>query len=181
MRTLLVALVAMAPVYAQEAQKAILPPRLSIAGGMRIAPQTFTDLEKRFDDRLSKAGYPDPIYLLGSTRGLYLEGYGAVFTTEVDLIQSPRPNPFRPVIEPPEVASIHQRKLDHVPLLRTMMTSLMHDAGMTLLQIPLEQKIVVVVRILYMPWENTAGLPAQIVMSADRKSAIEGKIKVEEQ
>ena len=39
----------------------------------------------------------------------------------------------------------------------------------------------VAVRFLYLPWENTAGLPAQLVMSATRTGAAEGAIKVDEQ
>jgi hypothetical protein len=84
-------------------------------------------------------------------------------------------------MEPQQVAAVHKRKLEHVPLLKTVMTNMMHEAAMTLLQIPSEQKIVIAVRILYMPWERTAGLPTQIMMSADRASALQDKIKVEEQ
>ena len=55
---------------------------------LRIAPQTFSTLEKSFDTRLEKAS-ADPMVILGATRGLYVEGYGAIFTTELDLIQTP--------------------------------------------------------------------------------------------
>jgi hypothetical protein len=39
---------------------------------------------------------------------------------------------------------------------------------MTLIQIPSDQQIVLAVRLLYGSWESTAGMPAQIMVSATR-------------
>jgi len=148
---------------------------------LRIAPSTFSTLEKSFDTRLEKAA-ADPMAVLGTTRGLYVEGYGAVFTTEIDLIQTPnmlfmRSSPMTPK----EVAAIHDRKSKNVATLKAAMTEMMKAAGRTLLQIPPDQKLTVAVRFLYLPWENTAGLPSEIVMTATRIGAAEGNIKVDEQ
>ena len=41
--------------------------------------------------------------------------------------------------------------------------------------------MVVAVRLLYQPWEDTPGLPGQIVMKGDRQSALAGDIQTEEQ
>ena len=41
--------------------------------------------------------------------------------------------------------------------------------------------VVVAVRLDYLNWEDTTGLPAQILMRADRKSALAGDIKEEQQ
>ena len=147
-----------------------------------IAPQTFTELEKRFDSRLTSiGGANDPVDLLGTTRGIYLEGYGAVFTTEASFIITPTVNPFRQTISKELAAQVHQRKTARVPLLRQAMQDMMKTAAATLLQIPENQQVVVAVRFLYLPWEDTTGLPAQIIMKADRKSAMAGNIQTEEQ
>jgi hypothetical protein len=45
----------------------------------------------------------------------------------------------------------------------------------------MDRKISVAVRIYYMNWEDSAGLPHQIVATADRKSALAGAIQLEEQ
>jgi hypothetical protein len=58
--------------------------------------QVFTDLEKRMDNKVASADSKDPIDLLGLSRGLYLPGYGVVFTTEVSLIVTPRSRKKRP-------------------------------------------------------------------------------------
>jgi len=149
---------------------------------MKIAPQAFTDLEKRFDNKLAATGSPnDPIDLLGTTRGLYLDGYGAVFTTELSLIITPTVNPFRKEITKEEAARVHQRKVARLPLLKQAMMEMMRTSAMALIQIPDNQQVVVAVRLLYLPWEDTTGLPAQVLMSASRRGVLNGDIKTEEQ
>jgi hypothetical protein len=152
------------------------------AKAMKIAPQTFTELEQRLDNLLVKTGSPnDPIDLLGATRGLYLDGYGAVFTTELSLIITPTINPFRQQITKEEADRVHQRKLARLPLLKQAMAVMMKTSGMTLVQIPESQQIVLAVRLLYLPYEDTTGLPAQVMMSATRRDALNGDVKAEEQ
>src|SRR5260370_456257 len=45
-------------------------------------------MEKSFDQRIVRLA-DDPYLLVGDTRGVYLEGYGAVFTAEVNLANGP--------------------------------------------------------------------------------------------
>lgn len=151
---------------------------LSPAKPMRIARGTFTDLERRFDGALGNLGATnDPIDMLGSTRGVYLDGYGVVFTTELSLVISPTLNPFRQTITKEVAAQVHQRKIDRLPALRKAMREMVRAAATTLIQIPDNQLVVVAVRLAYLNWEDTSGLPGQILMRADRRSALGGDIK----
>ena len=61
------------------------------------------------------------------------------------------------------------------------MKDLMKESALTLTPLPDDQKIVFAVRVRYLQWEDTKDLPAQIVMTADKKSAIlqDVKTKVE--
>jgi hypothetical protein len=68
-----------------------------------------------------------------------------------------------------------------VPVLRKAMTEMLQTAAGTLNTIPAGDKLVLSVRLLYYPWEDTTGLPRQIVMKADRQGALAGKIQTEEQ
>jgi hypothetical protein len=148
---------------------------------VRIARSTFTDLEHRFDNALSGADRNDPIDLLGGTRGLYLDDYGAVFTTEVSLVITPGLNPFRTSISKEEATRIHDRKVVRLPLLRRQIREMVQAAAAGLPLMPDDQQVVVAVRLLYLPWEDTSGLPGMILMRADRKSAQAGQIHTEEQ
>jgi len=147
------------------------------AGGIAIPRATFDSLERRFDGAFDKVGQPEqPIDLLGNTRGVYLDGYGAVFTTEMSLVATLGPSPFLTSIPKDLVVKTHQRKVERLPILRKTLRELMKAAGQTLDQLPANQQIVMVVRLDYRPWEDTTGLPGQILMRTDRKSAMLGEI-----
>ena len=189
MRTAALFLLAATPLWAQISKPVraastatVNPAPPNPAKAMKIAPQTFKDLERRFDTELAGIGGPnDPIDILGATRGLYLDSYGAVFTTEVSLIVTPTMNPFHQQITKEEATRVHQRKVARLPQLKQAMTDMMKHSAMTLIQIPDSQQIVVAVRLLYLPWEDTAGLPAQMLLTASRREVLNGQIKTEEQ
>ena len=142
--------------------------------------QAIADAEKRLDSKLDQVGGKDRVYMLGLTRGLYLQGYGAVFTAELDLIESPRPNPFRQQIGPQEAAGVRQRKLQNLAALRKSLRDLWADATSLLGSIPDTEQVVLAVRLLYQPWEDTSGFPSQIVVRGPRKAS-PASIQVEEQ
>ena len=149
----------------------------------KIAPQTFRDLEKRFDSRLEGLvpDPDDPVELLGNARGVYVEGCGIVFTAEVSLVKILELNPFRREI-PKELADrVHGRRVQRLPLLKKAMDEMLHAMAMTFVQIPNDQQIVLAVRLLYGSWESTAGMPAQIMMRATRAGVQTGDITTEEQ
>jgi hypothetical protein len=146
----------------------------------RIPSGMLAGLEKGFDGRLAALDPMDPIDMLGGTRGLYLTGYGAVFTTELSLIVTPGLFPIATSRYTPEFkAAVRQRKLARLPKLEEAMKEMVKMTALTLAPMPDDQKIVLAIRLRYLPEEDTSGLPAQIVMSADKKSAQLGDIKTE--
>ena len=146
-----------------------------------ISRQAFKTLEDQFNLKLTTFNPSELVYMLGLTRGLYLHGFGAVFSTEIDLIQSPTINPFHRQILPEEVVSTHLRKLKQLPLLRKAMIDQMVACARDIQGLPMNDQIVVAVRLDYQAWEDTVGLPGTILLRADRRSAMAGDIKVEEQ
>ena len=126
-------------------------------------------------------GGADPFDLLGNTRGIYLAGYGVVFTTELSLIRTPGYSPMRQSFSKDEIAKVRKRKLDRLPVLRLAMKDMITAVGSALAAMPANEKIVLAVRLEYLPYEDTAGLPAQVVMSATRAAAMASAIQVDEQ
>lgn len=172
---------ATAQIAARSAITPTTPPSKATAEKVRIGPQTFRDLERQFDSRISTIDRAVPFDLLGGARGLYLDGYGVVFTAELSLIQNPVASPFRPPLSAKEIADVRKQKLDHLPKLQQAMTEMMATFAAALSSLPADQKIVLAVRLLYQPWEQTADLPAQIMMTADRNSAGLGSVRMEQQ
>jgi hypothetical protein len=175
----LLLVLACAPIGAQKTAS-----RAGIAAAPIAAahiPQVMlANLEKNFDSRLVALDPLDPIDMLGGTRALYLAGYGTVFTTELSLIVSPGNFPIATSRYTPEFkAKVRERKIARLPKLEELMKEMVKVTAMTLTTMPDDQRIVLAVRLRYLPEEDTTGLPAQIVMTADKRSAQLGDIKTE--
>jgi len=158
------------------------PPPITVFKGFKVAPGSFKGIERRFNEQLTTLfDLNEPLDLLGPARGISLEGYGIVFTAELSLVMAPGQSPFMPTIPAALKEKIRQRKIERLPKLKEVMKDMMRTTANTFIQIPLEQQIVFCVRFLYEPWEDRTGMPSQILMKADRKSAAAGDIQVEEQ
>jgi len=171
------------PAVASAATPAAAPPAtVTPTEKPRVPRQTLADIERRLDTKLaSLGGANDPIDLLGASRGIYLDGYGAVFTVELSPIVTPGLNPFHTVITEPEKEKVRQRKLDRLPMLKELMRDMWRDSATALTAVPDNQQVVIAVRLLYLPWEDTRGLPGEIVMKGDRRAAVTGAVQMEEQ
>jgi hypothetical protein len=175
-------MLSLAPAWCQIAKPAALTsPTLPAPKAARIPAQTIRGLERAFNDRLvSLADVNEPLDLLGDTRGIQLDDYGVVFTSEVSLVVTPTITPFRQKITPEVAARVHKLRVERMPLLKAAMTEMMRNMATALTQLPTGQQMVLVVRLYYGPWEDTAGMPAQVMMRADRAAAVAGKIETEE-
>jgi hypothetical protein len=141
----------------------------------RVTRAAMEPVERSFNGRIERFNVDDPIYLLGTTRGLYLDGYGVVLTAEVELIMGPSITFFRQTIGKAEIARVHQRKLERVPKLRELMREALVDSAASLDTVPAEEQIVLGVFLFYKNWEDRTGLPAQIMMQATRKTLVDFK------
>jgi hypothetical protein len=140
-----------------------------LAAPVKVSRASLAALERRFDERIERFNIDDPFYLLGSARGVYLENYGVVFTAEVNLVMGPSVTPFRPRLNKDEIDRLRQRKLNRLDDLRKLMRDMMIHSAATLKEVPEAEQIVVGVNLFHHSWENTAGLPSQLVMQARRK------------
>jgi hypothetical protein len=149
----------------------------------RIPFGTIKDVEGAFNHRLvtmANVSSNEAVDLLGDTRGVQLDDYGVVFTTEVSLVVTPGLMPGRPTIPPEMAARVRKVKVERMPLLKAAMKETMRNMAAAFTQIPASHQLVLVVRLWYAPWEDTTGMPAQVIMRADRASAAVGKVETEE-
>lgn len=138
----------------------------------RISRSAMVTVERNFDQRVERAIPTDQFLLLGATRGIYLDGYGAVFTAEVNLMSSANANPFRPSFTKDEIEQIRRKKIDRLPVLRKQIREALIGAAATLDQVPEDQQVVIGVVVHYFKWEDIAGLPGQVVMQAPKKALV---------
>jgi len=138
----------------------------------RVTRAALSVLEKSFDTRFQKGSVTDPFDLLDATQGVYLEGFGAVFSAELNLMVTPNLNPFHQVFTKQEIARIHERKIERLPLLKRNMREMLISSAASLENLPPTEQVVLAVTLFHYSWEDSSGLPAQIVMQAERQKLL---------
>lgn len=141
----------------------------------RINRAAIATLEKGFDMTIRSARVNDPIGILGNTRGIYLDGYGMVFTAEVNLVANAVISPFKPGFTPQELVALREKKLDRVNVLKQSMRDMLMAAAKDLDSLPVNETVTVVISMTYFSWENSAGLPVQIMMQAPRSALLDAR------
>lgn len=130
-------------------------------------------VEKSLDGGFRSLRVEAPMELLGLTRGVYLRGYGAVFTAEVNLLVAAGISPFRPTISKEEVVRVREAKKKRLPELRNLMQQLLLDSASGLDRVPETEQIVLGVSLFYQGWEDRSGLPSLILMQAPRRALLD--------
>jgi hypothetical protein len=153
--------------------------RGTVSHPVGAAPSAFRRVESDFDSNLKLADPKSPLNVLGLTRGLYLPGFGVVFTTEVELAMNNFNPMFNQHVGAEAKTSLHENKVRHVELLRQQMGAMVANVAKNLTFLGPTDQVVVAVRLYYASWEDKTGLPDQIVMRADKHGAATGDIKVE--
>jgi|SRR5579872_2205367 len=139
----------------------------------RVSRESMRAMEISFDKRIQTIAVDNPFELLGNTRGVYLDNYGAVFTAEVNLQHSATISPFMLTIPKGYAAKLRQSKLSRLPVVRQNMQEEMLAMAASLDGVPPKEQIVLGVTLYYHKWEETNGLPAQIVMRAERQKLLD--------
>jgi hypothetical protein len=129
-------------------------------------------MQESFDKKLATVVPDDPFVVLGLTQGTYIAGYGAVFTTEINLAPAAGLTPFHQTISKDEVTRIHQKKVERLPKLRTVIEDMLMASAASLDGISPDEQIAVAVSLFCWHWEDTSGIPSQIVMRAPRKTLL---------
>ena len=178
-------LLSLTPAWGQVAKPAgVTNPTIPVPAPKtaRIPKSAISEMELAFNDRLVKmadSSQNEGVDLLGDTRGVQLEDYGVVFTTEVSLVLAPAITPFRQTISPEVAARVHKLRVERLPVLKAAMKETMGKMAAQFTQIPATQKLVMVVRLYYAPWEDTTGMPSQVLMRATRAYAAAGTVETE--
>jgi hypothetical protein len=144
-----------------------IPPRITYAA--------LRTLERSADNNFETLIKEDPLSMLGYTRGVYLDGYGVVFSAEVELAASAAPNPFRPAYTKEDVQRLREKKKVRIAYLKESMQNMLLSFSNSLETVPLNQNVALAVTIPYFRWEDADGMPRQIVMSAPRKALLDAR------
>jgi len=145
----------------------------------RVPRTTLAAAEKSLDNRFSGLWSDNPFIMLGPTRGVYLEGYGAVFTAEVNLVAGPQISIIMQSATKQSIAEHRQKKLARIPELKKAMAKALADtaASPEMAAVPPDEQIVLVAFLSHFPWEDLTGVPSQIMMQSSKKKLMEAQPK----
>jgi hypothetical protein len=144
----------------------------------RVSRATIVAVEGNVDENL-KTPSAEPYELLGATRGTYLDGYGTLFTFEVDLVSTGgflTVGPFGRPLTPDQLAKLRDRKLKKLPELKETMRSLMMNASSTLEGLPSNERVAMEAILLNIPGEKYGKeIPRRIFMSAEKQKLMDAR------
>jgi hypothetical protein len=148
---------------------------LAMAGDSpRVSRPLIVSMEKRLDDRITRLWDDNPLSVLGLTRGIYIEGFGAVFTVEVNPAVQPL-TLMNPVLTPQDKIKFRQKKLERIPQLKKALVLALADTASSLDPIPANEQVVIGVNLTRYQWEDTTGMPAQITVQGQRQKLIDAQ------
>ena len=155
---------------------ALTLPLGSIADKPKVSRDQIAKMEKIIDAKLSAVDSKDyPVEVVGLTQGMYVNGFGAVFSGEVNLAPTAGISPFHPKITNEEMVRVHGIKLDRLPKLKNAMEEILLSSAGSLDPIPGDERIAVGITLFYWQNEDRTGLPAQIVMQAPKSALVNVK------
>jgi|SRR5581483_1068006 len=140
----------------------------------RVDRTQMENVEKSLDAMLLRFTPDNSHTLIGLTRGIYLEGVGAVLTAEVILVNAPV-NIMHPLPTKDEIVQMHKKKLERVPILKKVLKDALVSAAASLNSIPPDEQVVIAVVLPRFTFEDASGLPVQVTVQAPKRKLLEAK------
>ena len=140
----------------------------------RVSRESLASVERSMDGAVRSWDVTEPYDLLGFTRGVYLPGYGVVFTSEVNLVITVI-TPFSPPPTGVKLLQLKDKKQKRLAFLRGWMRDSLINAGGALDQVPSGERIVFAMTLFYQAFEDRSGMPSQIVIEAPRQTLADFK------
>ena len=147
---------------------------LVAAASPRVSRTSLRAMEKSLDERISALWTDVPYLLIGPTRGVYLDGFGAVFTAEVNLVANPT-SLMHAKADKSDVVRARQLKLERIPLLKKALRDALVSTAASLDTVPNEEQIAIVAFIDHYPGEDVTGMPAQVMVQAQKGKLLEAQ------
>ena len=149
---------------------------ISFAIALLAAPMVKRELLGGLEKGFAQSLTASQMRILGYPSAIYIDGYGVVFTGEVNLSYSPMVDPFQQTIPTQVKARTQVAEQLQLPILRNEMRQLLLRSAVTLDTLPPAEQIVVGVKISQQSWQDRAGVPQQIVMQGQKSKLMDAKM-----
>ena len=110
----------------------------------RISGNLLKTVESSLDDRVKSLWSDNPFSIIRAARGLYLDGYGAVFTVDVSPVLSTT-SMMHPTVTKDEIVNAHKARIARIAVLKQAMRIAVADAASSLDPVPDDDQVTLVV------------------------------------
>jgi hypothetical protein len=142
------------------------------AASTRVSRQSLAAMEKSLDQKVLSLWPDNPFALLGTTRGVYVEGLGAVFTAEINLATGPTIMPGLG-IKKEQIEKHRQTKLARLPQIKKELKQILMNTAASLDGVGPDEQVVLAVFLYRYHWEDASGIPAQLQLQAQKKQLVQ--------
>lgn len=140
----------------------------------RVSGNVLKAVEMSLDDRIKSLWPENPFSIIRLTRGLYLDGYGAVFTVDVSPVLSTT-SMMHPTVTKDEVVKAHKVRGERIAQLKQAMRIAVADVAASLDPVPADDQVTLVVYLASHEWEDVSGMPGQMTFRGKKKALIDAK------
>lgn len=140
----------------------------------RVTRPTLRGMEKSLDERIGTIWPDNPLAIVGPSRAVYLEGYGAVFSAEVSLA-SEGVSLMHPNLTPQDKALVLKKKTDRLPQLKKVIEETLVGTAASLDTVPPNEQVVIQVVLDRFTWEETPNYPAEMIFQSTRQKLLDVK------
>jgi hypothetical protein len=128
--------------------------------------------EKICDAAIRGYSIDAPIDHLLPTHGVYVEGYGVVLITDVNLISLPPLFGFAGGVTDKDKAQIHDSKVKRFPAVRELFARVAADVASGLERLPPEESVLLRVNFYNFEFEKKNDLPKRLTISGRKKDLV---------
>ena len=126
-------------------------------------------VERSIDGRFEQTIHPSPMALVGVTRGFYLQGFGAVFSLEVNVVPTPNISPFFRGYDAEQKRNLNRRKKEQLKPLEARAREILTEEVAKVEALPADEAVALAISLFYYNWEDIGGLPFQLVVQAPKQ------------
>ena len=127
-------------------------------------------VERSIDSRFKQAiDEALPMALAGVTRGFYLEGFGVVFSLEVNVVPTPNISPFFRGYDEQQKRNLNRRKKQRLKSLEARARKVLTEEAAKVEALPADETLALAISLFYYNWEDISGLPFQLVVQAPKR------------
>ncbi len=132
-------------------------------------------VERLIDNRFQSTDELSTMKVLWRARGAYLEGFGAVFTVELNLAPMANISPFTRTYSEEQKRALNAQKKAKLEFLSRQAAGILVAAGAKLGAMPADEQVALVITLFHFQWEDLTDLPSQLVIQARRQSLLDRK------